>query len=218
MRILMFCPPMISRAHGVVASHPRRMRKALGSNPSVSTHFSLSHPHACEQLVIWHRPRLPFCRLLPPFAAFWGLRLLDLRTSIMLKSVALRGFCSLCVKGGFSLLFLFAALCFPVCASPASVPGIPLRFPSLPLRCFSSGKCSPAFACPPHCATACAGRLISFISVRPASRERKNSRAPLPLFYMYMLGQLMRARPDDLPRLGSGANSQKHCGWAISTK
>jgi hypothetical protein len=151
----------------------------------------------------------PFCRLLPLFS---GLRLLDLRTSIMLKSVALRGFCSLCVKGGFSLLFLFAALCFPVCASPAPVPGIPLRSASLPLRCFSSGKCSPAFACPPHCANACAGRLISFISVRVASRERKNSRAPLPRFYTYMLGQLMRARPDDLPRLGSGANSQTHCG------
>ena len=28
-----------SRAHGVVASHPLRMRKALGSNPSVSTSF-----------------------------------------------------------------------------------------------------------------------------------------------------------------------------------
>ena len=28
--------PMHSRAHGVVVSHPLRMRKALGSNPSVS--------------------------------------------------------------------------------------------------------------------------------------------------------------------------------------
>jgi hypothetical protein len=65
-----------------------------------------------------------FRRLLPPFP---GWRLLDPRTSILLKSVALRGFCSLCVKGGFSFLFLFAALCFPVCASPGSVPSIHLR-------------------------------------------------------------------------------------------
>ena len=31
-----------SRAHGVVASHPLRMRKALGSNPSVSMHGGAS--------------------------------------------------------------------------------------------------------------------------------------------------------------------------------
>ena len=31
---------MHSRAHGVVVSHPLRMRKALGSNPSVSTFHS----------------------------------------------------------------------------------------------------------------------------------------------------------------------------------
>ena len=30
------CERIITRAHGVVASHPLRMRKALGSNPSVS--------------------------------------------------------------------------------------------------------------------------------------------------------------------------------------
>ena len=29
-----------SRAHGVVVSHPLRMRKALGSNPSVSITFA----------------------------------------------------------------------------------------------------------------------------------------------------------------------------------
>ena len=31
----------VSRAHGVVASHPLRMRKALGSNPSVSIQGTL---------------------------------------------------------------------------------------------------------------------------------------------------------------------------------
>ena len=31
---------LISRAHGVVVSHPLRMRKALGSNPSVSMHLT----------------------------------------------------------------------------------------------------------------------------------------------------------------------------------
>ena len=31
--------PMTSRAHGVVVSHPLRMRKALGSIPSVSISF-----------------------------------------------------------------------------------------------------------------------------------------------------------------------------------
>ena len=30
---------MIQGAHGVVASHPLRMRKALGSNPSVSIYL-----------------------------------------------------------------------------------------------------------------------------------------------------------------------------------
>ena len=31
----------INWAHGVVVSHPRRMRKALGSNPSVSMHMCM---------------------------------------------------------------------------------------------------------------------------------------------------------------------------------
>ena len=33
---VLFSDTLISRAHGVVVSHPLRMRKALGSNPSVS--------------------------------------------------------------------------------------------------------------------------------------------------------------------------------------
>ena len=36
---LLFSDTLISRAHGVVVSHPLRMRKALGSNPSVSMHL-----------------------------------------------------------------------------------------------------------------------------------------------------------------------------------
>jgi hypothetical protein len=85
-------------------------------------------------------PFAAFCRLLPLVSV---LRLLDLRAGIMLKSVALRGFCSLCVKGGFSLLFLFAALCFPVCASPASVPGIELRCLCFICTCLD-GSCARA--------------------------------------------------------------------------
>ena len=34
--IVLLCDTLISRAHGVVVSHPLRMRKALGSNPIVS--------------------------------------------------------------------------------------------------------------------------------------------------------------------------------------
>ena len=51
----------MQRAHGVVVSHPLRMRKALGSNPSVSTfHFTgcckpLRHHAACEDGT--HDPR-----------------------------------------------------------------------------------------------------------------------------------------------------------------
>ncbi len=44
-------PTPCSRAHGVVASHPLRMRKALGSNPSVSTCPEASLPY------VWTPPR-----------------------------------------------------------------------------------------------------------------------------------------------------------------
>ena len=38
---MLFCEMSINWAHGVVVSHPLRMRKALGSIPSVSTCFIL---------------------------------------------------------------------------------------------------------------------------------------------------------------------------------
>ena len=44
------CSPSSLRAHGVVVSHPLRMRKALGSNPSVSNYACvwLSLPQYCD--------------------------------------------------------------------------------------------------------------------------------------------------------------------------
>lgn len=113
-----------------------------------------------------------FCRLLPLFPA---LRLLDLRTSILLKSVALCGFCSLCVKGGFSLLFLFAALCFPVCASPGSVPSIPLRSPSVALAVGSTLLRSCVLRIVRVPARDVCFFFFFFHSVRLASRERKKT-------------------------------------------
>ena len=50
------------RAHGVVVSHPLRMRKALGSNPSVSMliasqYKTISKYNNCNRA--WNAPQLP---------------------------------------------------------------------------------------------------------------------------------------------------------------
>ena len=50
----------INRAHGVVVSHPLRMRKALGSNPSVSTFFSRNPHEMYKKLIL--RSRYFACR------------------------------------------------------------------------------------------------------------------------------------------------------------
>ena len=41
-------------AHGVVVSHPLRMRKALGSNPSVSISYVLCVPIHCRSTMLCH--------------------------------------------------------------------------------------------------------------------------------------------------------------------
>ena len=48
-------PHCIHRAHGVVVSHPLRMRKALGSNPSVSMHNVNHCPTICRRPATPHR-------------------------------------------------------------------------------------------------------------------------------------------------------------------
>ena len=57
------------RAHGVVVSHPLRMRKALGSTPSVSTLWLL-HTRARDASSMGHAPTAskPLCKFSAPAA------------------------------------------------------------------------------------------------------------------------------------------------------
>ena len=59
---------LISRAHGVVVSHPLRMRKALGSNPSVSIFpYRIEHSHcSCQKHFQKHQVRDSNSRFCPP--------------------------------------------------------------------------------------------------------------------------------------------------------